>query len=54
MSLTTKDELPTDWIVGYEPGEIDRQELYVLRATPTILLLDGTNKKVLIKDMYIN
>ena len=49
-----RDELPQDWIVGYEPGEIDRQELYVIRATPTIYLLSGPDKKVLIKDMFYN
>lgn len=43
--------LPENWIVGYEPGEIDRKEIYILRASPTIYLLNGDTKEVIVKDM---
>lgn len=34
--------LPTDWIVGRSPGgKVDEDEIYVIRATPAIYLLDS-------------
>lgn len=40
----------TQWVAGYDPeGSIMTDELYDLRAIPTIYLLDG-DKKVLLKD----
>lgn len=44
--------LPSSWIVGYENGELEDDGRYVLRASPTIFLLDA-DKKILIKDMLI-
>ena len=42
-------ELPAEWIVGYEPGIIDDEELYYWRATPTFYLLNP-DKEVILKD----
>lgn len=49
---STKDELPSCWIVGYEPGDIDEKDLYFFRSFPSLYLLDG-NKKVLRKDLKL-
>lgn len=48
----TADELPSNWIVGFEEGLIDAEGLYSLRASPTMYLLDA-GKRVLIKDVRI-
>ena len=34
------DDLPSDWTIGYEPGKIEENDIYILRAMPTIYLLD--------------
>ena len=48
---THASTLPTNWTVGYSPdGEVDGDGIYVLRATPTIFLLDSQGK-VLEKDI---
>ena len=44
--------LPSNWIVGYENGDLEDDGRYVLRASPTIFLLDA-DKKILIKDMLV-
>ena len=37
------DSLPENWTVGRSPGgRIDSEEIYVIRATPAIYLLDGS------------
>lgn len=46
-------QLPQNWIVGYEPGTIEEQDLYVLRASPTMYLLDS-GRKVLAKDIPLS
>lgn len=46
----TANNFPQEWIVGYEQGVIDDQELYMFMATPTFYLLDK-DKKVIFKDM---
>ena len=33
--------LPGEWIVGYEPGMIEDEEIYVFRSSPTIYILDS-------------
>lgn len=40
----TKGELPADWEVGFATDPIDEEEIYVIRALPTMYLLssDGT------------
>lgn len=48
---THASTLPATWTVGYSPdGEVDGEGIYVLRATPTIFLLDSDGK-VLAKDI---
>ncbi|MCH5310831.1 MAG: DUF5106 domain-containing protein [Prevotella sp.] len=47
---STADSLPANWIVGYESGELQENGSYVLRAMPTLYLLDS-NKKVVLKDV---
>lgn len=42
--------LPTEWIVGYENGAMQNNGSYVLRAMPTLYLLDF-NKEVILKDV---
>ena len=42
--------LPADWTVGYEPGWLQDTGAYVLRAMPTLYLLDR-NKRVIQKDV---
>ena len=46
----TAVSLPADWTVGYESGVLQENGSYVLRAMPTLYLLDSA-KKVLVKDM---
>lgn len=44
------DEIPSDWIVGYDKGQqIKKRRLYELRAIPSLYLLDK-DKRVLLKD----
>ena len=45
----TNGELPKEWIVGYEPGKIEEEDLYEFRASPTLYLLDA-DRKVIKKD----
>lgn len=45
----TKNELPVDWIVGFDLDNILEKELFVLPDMPTIYLLDN-NKTVIIKE----
>lgn len=47
---STKNLLPEEWAVGYDTTGIEEKGLYVLRAMPTIYLLDG-KKKVVFKDI---
>ena len=46
------NQYPENWVVGYEPGLIEENELYDIRATPTIYILDK-NKVVEEKDYRI-
>ena len=46
----TAPQLPADWTVGYENGVLQENGSYVLRAMPTLYLLDA-NKKVVAKDV---
>ena len=46
--VKTAPSLPDSWTVGYEPGTMQENGSYVLRAMPTFYLLD--NKKVIQKD----
>ena len=36
--------LPSNWIVGYEPGEIFEEALYSIRSFPTLYVLDKDHK----------
>ena len=47
---TTAGLLPATWTVGFEKGDIEEKELYVLRALPSLYLLDR-DKKVIEKDI---
>ncbi len=49
----TKDSLPAEWTVGFDTSGIQEHGTYILRAMPTIYILDG-EKKVLAKDVNIN
>ena len=42
--------LPAEWTVGYESGWLQDTGAYVLRAMPTLYLLDR-NKQVILKDV---
>lgn len=44
--------LPSEWTIGYEPGKIEENDIYILRAMPTIYLLDP-DKIVFKKDVPI-
>lgn len=46
----TKEQLPAEWIVGFDTGAIREGELYVLPAMPTLYLLDR-DKRVVVKDL---
>ena len=46
----TAASLPAEWTVGYESGALQENGLYVLRAMPTLYVLDY-NKKVKLKDV---
>ena len=46
----TASQLPAGWIVGYESGVMQESGAYVLRAMPTMYLLDS-DKTVILKDV---
>ncbi|WP_294139439.1 DUF5106 domain-containing protein [uncultured Sanguibacteroides sp.] len=46
----TKNDFPTEWIVGLDGGDIRERELYVMSVMPTLYLLDR-NKKVVLKEV---
>ena len=46
----TASQLPADWVVGYDSGELQENGAYVLRTMPTLYLLDR-DKKVVRKDV---
>lgn len=48
--LEKYDSLPTDWTIGYDPGIIEANDIYILRAMPTLYLLDP-DKIVFKKDI---
>ena len=48
--VKTAPMLPAGWTVGYESGALQESGAYVLRAMPTLYLLDR-NKKVVLKDV---
>lgn len=48
----TKEQLPAEWIVGFDTGSIREGERYVLPAMPTLYLLDR-DKRVLVKDLPV-
>ena len=50
--VKTASSLPEGWTVGYEPGTMQEDGSYVLRAMPTLYLLDSS-KKVLQKDLRL-
>ena len=45
----TADTFPATWTVGYENGAIEEDDLYVLRALPSLYLLDK-EKRIILKD----
>lgn len=47
---STAGSLPSGWTVGYEAGVLQENGSYVLRAMPTLYLLDR-DKKVVLKDV---
>lgn len=48
-----KKGMPQNWIVGYSPqGEIENEEIYAIRATPAVYVLDKDGK-ILMKDLSI-
>ena len=47
-----KAHYPSAWLSVYAP-EIDRQDLYDIKALPTLYLLD-TQKRVVLKDAQID
>lgn len=47
--IKSAGDLPKDWIVGYEPGALEDNELYYFRASPTFYLLNS-EKQVIKKD----
>ncbi|MCH5228900.1 MAG: DUF5106 domain-containing protein [Muribaculaceae bacterium] len=50
---TYASTLPASWIVGYEPGKIEDEEIYILRAMPTVYVLNK-NGEVKAKDVIID
>ena len=46
----TAPSLPERWIVGLDTSDLEEKGLYVLRAMPTLYLLDS-DKKVILKDV---
>lgn len=52
-SAQPKAGMPANWTVGYSPeGEIDEDEIYVIRTTPAIYLLDREGR-ILQKDLSL-
>ena len=47
--IKSAGDLPKEWIVGYEPGSLEDNELYYFRASPTFYLLNK-EKQVINKD----
>ncbi len=47
-----KAQYPSAWLSVYAP-EIDKQDLYDIKALPTLYILD-TQKRVLLKDVQVN
>lgn len=45
--------LPSKWIIGYNDGDILDNDTYVLRASPTMYLLDA-DKNVIAKDIQLH
>lgn len=49
-----KDGMPQEWIVGYSPeGEVENEEIYVIRSTPAIYVLDREGR-ILEKDLSLD
>lgn len=48
----TKNSLPSAWIVGYEDGSLQDEEIYIIRSLPSVYLLDR-DKTVKIKEMDV-
>lgn len=46
----TARELPEEWIVGYESGQIEEEDIYFFQNLPSVYLLDR-NKTVIKKDL---
>lgn len=46
----TSSQLPSNWIVGYESGLLQENGSYVLRAMPTMYMLNN-KKEVILKDV---
>ncbi|MCH5220828.1 MAG: DUF5106 domain-containing protein [Muribaculaceae bacterium] len=46
----TSATYPADWIIGYESGAMQENGSYILRAMPTLYLLNS-NKQVILKDV---
>lgn len=49
---STKDSLPENWTVGFDKSDIEDNDIYFIRATPTMYLLD-VDKQVIAKDISI-
>lgn len=48
-----KSSMPANWVIGYSPeGEVDNDELYSIRATPAIYVLDSKGR-ILEKDLSL-
>ncbi len=43
----TKTDLPAEWIAGFDAGNLQEKELYVLSGLPTFYLLDAARSVVL-------
>nr|QJR98287.1 hypothetical protein Muribac2_110 [uncultured Muribaculaceae bacterium] len=50
---SSKEEFPDDWMVGIAVDRIEEEEIYVIRALPSIYLFDGEGM-ILIKDSSFN
>jgi hypothetical protein len=48
-----KNSFPSNWIVGLDRSDIDDKRIYVLRAMPSIYLLDE-EKRVVLKDVRVD
>lgn len=49
----TYGDLPDSWIKGYENGDIQEQDLYILQTFPALYLLDG-NLRIVAKNIAPN